>query len=106
MASGEARARSSGAVAAPRPGFSAYWLRGLTEWVLAGLAQEHDQRRLFPWLAVAFGAGVLVYFTATAGEPVMAAPLGLAILLCVVLPFCAARPVARALLLEIGRAHV
>ncbi|RVU17139.1 ComEC/Rec2 family competence protein [Methylobacterium oryzihabitans] len=30
----------------------------------AGLAEEAGQRRLFPWLAVAFGAGILLFFGA------------------------------------------
>ncbi|MEG9505100.1 MAG: hypothetical protein MIN69_25150, partial [Methylorubrum extorquens] len=32
------------------------------------VAREAEQRRLFPWLAVAFGAGILVFFTVTDGE--------------------------------------
>ncbi|HEX8167281.1 MAG TPA: ComEC/Rec2 family competence protein [Beijerinckiaceae bacterium] len=40
----------------------------------ACLAEELEQRRLFPWLAVAFGAGVLLYFAAE-GRPALWAPL-------------------------------
>ncbi len=39
------------------------------------LALEAGQRRLFPWLAVAFGAGILVFFACADGRPVLPAPL-------------------------------
>lgn len=67
----------------------------------AGLACEAEQRRLFPWLAVAFGAGILVFFTATDGEPALAAPLIAAGLSLVVTPVLRARPVALALMLAL-----
>ncbi len=67
----------------------------------AGLACEAEQRRLFPWLAVAFGAGILVFFTATDGEPALAAPLMAAGLSLVVAPVLRARPVALALMLAL-----
>jgi competence protein ComEC len=67
----------------------------------AGLACEAEQRRLFPWLAVAFGAGILVFFTATDGEPALAAPLMAAGLSLVVTPVLRARPVALALMLAL-----
>ncbi|GJE79680.1 ComEC/Rec2 family competence protein [Methylorubrum thiocyanatum] len=66
-----------------------------------GLACETEQRRLFPWLAVAFGAGILVFFTATDGEPALAAPLMAAGLSLVVTPVLRARPVALALMLAL-----
>lgn len=47
----------------------------LTEWLLTEFDREVAQRQLFPWLAVAFGAGVLIAFTATQGRPSLAAPL-------------------------------
>lgn len=37
-------------------------------WLAASLAEEAEQRRLFPWLAVAFGLGILLYFSAD-GSP-------------------------------------
>ncbi len=40
------------------------------------LAAEAGQRRLFPWLAVAFGAGALVFLTLADGPVLLAAPLG------------------------------
>lgn len=67
----------------------------------AGLACEAEQRRLFPWLAVAFGAGILVFFTATDGEPALAAPLMAAGLSLVVTPVLRARPVVLALMLAL-----
>ncbi len=48
-------------------------------WLKACVAQEVEQRRLFPWLAVGFGCGVLLYFAAE-GRPALWAPLaGLAV---------------------------
>ncbi|TXN60742.1 competence protein ComEC, partial [Methylobacterium sp. WL18] len=44
-------------------------------WLADGLAREVEQRRLFPWLAVAFGAGILVFFGCADGTPFLAAPL-------------------------------
>ncbi|MGW5957781.1 ComEC/Rec2 family competence protein [Methylorubrum thiocyanatum] len=67
----------------------------------AGLACEAEQRRLFPWLAVAFGAGILVFFTATDGEPALAAPLMAAGLSLVVTAVLRARPVVLALMLAL-----
>lgn len=58
-----------------------------------GLAREVEQRRLFPWLAVAFGAGILVFFTATDGTPSLAAPLIAAALCLGLTPLLRARPV-------------
>jgi competence protein ComEC len=46
-------------------------------WLRACLAQEIEQRRLFPWLAVSFGLGVLLYFAAE-GRPALWAPLAAA----------------------------
>ena len=39
----------------------------LRDWFGACLAQEAAQRRLFPWLAVAFGMGILAFFGLAAG---------------------------------------
>ncbi|KQT11756.1 competence protein ComEC [Methylobacterium sp. Leaf399] len=99
MARGEAGARTAGRIAALSPRRLAAWLPALRHWFVAGVSLEAERRRLFPWLAVAFGAGILVYFSATVGEPVLAAPLGSAALLAALVPVCAARPVLRALLL-------
>jgi len=42
-------------------------------WLQRCFAREVEQRRLFPWLAVAFGTGVLLFFAAE-GRPVLWAP--------------------------------
>lgn len=48
-------------------------------WLSRGFSREIDQRRLFPWLAVCFGAGILLFFQAE-GKPALWAPLsGLAL---------------------------
>lgn len=99
MAQGAVRAAGAWLSAATRLRPPASWLRATGAWFVAGLAAEVEQRRLFPWLAVAFGVGILVYFGATVGEPVLAAPLVLALALAALLPAVAARPVARAFLL-------
>ncbi len=49
-------------------------------WVAAALHAEADNGRLAPWLSVAFGTGVLLYFVAPS-EPVLAAPVMLTVLL-------------------------
>lgn len=43
-------------------------------WLARSLAREVDQRRLFPWIAVCFGCGILLFFTAE-GRPSLWAPL-------------------------------
>ena len=80
------------------------WLGIGRDWLVAGLAQEAEQRRLFPWLAVAFGAGILVCFTATNGTPSLMAPLVVAGALCAATPFLGARPVALGLVLGLAAA--
>lgn len=42
-------------------------------WLQSCVVHEVEQRRLFPWLAVAFGAGVLLFFAAE-GRPALWAP--------------------------------
>jgi competence protein ComEC len=68
-----ALAASFGLAGAFRPGAALqHWdWRG---WFRACIAQEAEQRRLFPWLAVSFGVGVLLYFAAE-GRPVLWTPL-------------------------------
>jgi len=64
------------AVALPRPsGLALDW--GARDWrgrLERCLAHEIGQRRLFPWLAVCFGLGVLLFFQAE--RPTLWAPLG------------------------------
>ena len=45
------------------------------EWLSRCVRQEVEQRRLFPWIAVAFGIGILLFFAAD-GRPALWAPLG------------------------------
>lgn len=65
------------AVALPGP-----WLTSLDwelldgrGWLAGNLARELDQRRLFPWIAVCFGLGIVLFFQAE-GQPALWAPLG------------------------------
>ena len=44
------------------------------DWLAGALAQEVEQRRLFPWIAVCFGLGILLFFQAD--KPSLWAPLG------------------------------
>ncbi len=55
---------------ARRGASSADWRR----WFAGCLQQEVEQRRLFPWIAVAFGLGILLVFAAE-GRPALWAPL-------------------------------
>ncbi|SFG53800.1 ComEC/Rec2 family competence protein [Methylobacterium gossipiicola] len=87
------------AVAAHRLAAPSLWLDGLRGGVAVGFTREVEQRRLFPWLAVAFGIGILVCFTATSGTPALAAPLVVAAALAALTPLLAARPVALGLIL-------
>ena len=72
----------------------------------AALAQEAEQRRLFPWLAVAFGLGILVEFNATDGPPALAAPLLAAGACAATFPFLGARPFGLALALGLCAAFL
>ncbi len=81
-------------------------LPAFRHWVAENLTREAEQRRLFPWLAVAFGAGILVYFGAADGTPILAAPLIGAALALAPVPFLGARPVALALALAAGFAFL
>lgn len=81
-------------LAARRPGAGL-----ILDWFRAGWRREIEQRRLFPWLAVAFGGGILVYFLGTQGTPSLLAPLAAAALLAATTPFLVARPFGLALVL-------
>jgi competence protein ComEC len=89
-------ARAAGSAVA-LPGPRALARPAVGAWLAGGLRREAEQRRLFPWLAVAFGTGILVYFAAVDGTPVLAAPLAGAALAAAPLPFLGARPAALAL---------
>ncbi|HEY8565251.1 MAG TPA: ComEC/Rec2 family competence protein [Beijerinckiaceae bacterium] len=67
------------------------WREPLARW----LALEVEHRRLFPWLAVAFGAGVLLFFAAE-GRPRLWAPLTGAALAAGLAIALRANPVGRA----------
>ncbi len=58
-------------------------LAACSAWLRACLAEEVSRRRLFPWCAVAFGLGILLFFAAE-GRPHAAAPLA-ALALCAVI---------------------
>lgn len=108
MGQGGTRAvgRGLALLAAVRLSGPSWWLRAAGDWVLDGLRQEAEQRRLFPWLAVAFGIGILVYFTGTHGEPSLAAPLVAAALAAAATPFLGERPVTLALVLGLTAAFL
>ncbi|WP_070999418.1 ComEC/Rec2 family competence protein [Methylobacterium sp. C1] len=98
--------RAGGAVALIGPRVRALppALPALRGWVAAGLAREAEQRRLFPWLAVAFGGGILVYFAAADGAPSLAAPLIAAAFALAPVPVLGARPAALAAALAVAAA--
>ncbi|WP_336486638.1 ComEC/Rec2 family competence protein [Methylobacterium nigriterrae] len=77
----------------------AEWLPALRDFTGLELAREAEQRRLFPWLAVAFGGGILLFFTATDGEPSIAAPLVAAAACLAAIVVLGAQPLARAIML-------
>jgi competence protein ComEC len=58
-------------------------VRRVLEWLRATLASEAAQTQLLPWIAVSFGAGVVLYFTAER-EPLAAAAVPVAALACLV----------------------
>ncbi|MCJ2140806.1 ComEC/Rec2 family competence protein [Methylobacterium sp. E-066] len=91
---------AGGAVALAGP--RAALLPVLGDWFAEGLAREVEQRRLFPWLAVAFGAGILVFFAGADGTPWLAAPLAGAALALAPVPFLGARPAALAVVLALA----
>jgi competence protein ComEC len=70
--------RSSARVAAmPRSwGFPVEWqFFDGRAWLSKNIAQEIEQRRLFPWIAVFFGIGIILFFQAE-GQPALWAPVG------------------------------
>ncbi len=85
------------------PGLALPALRG---WIGRSLATEAAQRRLFPWLAVAFGAGILLFFGVADGAPVLAAPLAAAALCLALTPWLGTRPAALALALLLAAAFL
>ena len=74
-------------------------IQRVLEWLRATLAAEAAQTQLLPWIAVGFGTGVVLYFTA-AREPLASVAAPLAALACGV-----AFLVRRTLILSCGRRH-
>ena len=74
---------------APRIPDISRWLARLAPWVVAEVAPG----RLMPWLPVAFGAGIVFYFSAER-EPAWWAPVGLALGLAAATIVARRRPVA------------
>jgi competence protein ComEC len=74
---------SARALALPQSrSFSLDW--GLMDgrlWLRKNLIREIEQRRLFPWIAVFFGLGIILFFQAD-GQPALWAPLGALALCC------------------------
>jgi competence protein ComEC len=85
------------AFARPLPGFAVP--KALHEWLLA----EVGAGRLLPWLAVAFGGGIAVYFTAER-EPVWWVALGFALIGATTAYFARSRPAAFPLLIGLTAA--
>jgi competence protein ComEC len=56
------------------PAGGAFALRDWRPWLSGCISQEVEQRRLFPWIAVAFRLGILLFFAAD-GQPTLWAPL-------------------------------
>ncbi|MGU3361891.1 ComEC/Rec2 family competence protein [Methylobacterium sp. M6A4_1b] len=81
-------------LAARRPGAGL-----IVAWLRAGWNREIEQRRLFAWIAVAFGCGILAFFLGTQGTPSLLAPLAAAGLLAGTTPFLASRPIGLALVI-------
>jgi competence protein ComEC len=91
----------------PRPrGFawpSAARLRGARDLLQSWFARDIAAGRLFPWVPVAFGSGIVVYFAAE-HEPSLIAALALAAALAVAVLFARARPLLFPLLVALAAA--
>jgi competence protein ComEC len=73
------RWRAANTLGAIRLRIRAFSPETLLGWLRACLAEEVTRRRLFPWCAVAFGLGIILFFAAQ-GRPHAAAPVtGLAL---------------------------
>ena len=75
---GDERGRSAARAAALPFGFArasqSFTFRDWRRWLSRCAEQEVEQRRLFPWIAVAFGLGILLFFAAE-GRPSLWAPV-------------------------------
>src|SRR2546428_5898240 len=113
QACGRAMAERGGGRAGTWPGGRAapgrpeiFWpasraVRGAVERIRQWLAVEVGPGRLMPWLPVAFGTGILIYFTAD-HEPALTAALGLLVALVAATLLARKRPVAFPLLLGVA----
>ena len=81
-------------------------LSGIGAFVVRGVALEAERRRLFPWLAVCFGAGILVFFGLADGEPALWAPLAGAALCAAPVPLLGTRPATLAAALGLTAAFL
>ena len=106
MAQASARATGATGAALASSRSPAILIGAIRRWIVDGLVQESEQRRLFPWLAVTFGFGILVCFTATDGQPALAAPLLVASALSALALRLGSRPVALALVLGLAVAFL
>jgi competence protein ComEC len=74
---GDGGGRSAARAAALPFGFArasrSFTFRDSRRWLSRCAEQEVEQRRLFPWIAVAFGLGILLFFAAE-GRPSLWAP--------------------------------
>jgi competence protein ComEC len=69
-------------------------------WLSRNIAVEVEQRRVFPWIAVCFGIGILLFFHAD-GPPALWAPTG-ALALCMTAALVLRRPAASAVLIGLA----
>ncbi|HEX2126007.1 MAG TPA: ComEC/Rec2 family competence protein, partial [Thermoleophilaceae bacterium] len=67
------RAAAAVALPLPRSAASGGMALDLRAWLWRGIALEAEERRLFPWIAVCFGLGILLFFQAE-GRPALWAP--------------------------------
>lgn len=75
IAAAATRARRSGVLGPWLAAIAADWLTALRGWLLA----EIGERRLFLWLPVAMGVGVILYFAADSEPNIVAPALGFAV---------------------------
>ena len=87
-------AARAGAVVESDARFWVSWIEALKSWLRA----EAEPGRLLPWVPVAFGAGIALYFTAER-EPVASVAAGTAAVLCIVAFLARRHPVFPAVIM-------
>ncbi len=75
--------RAAAGQAQPAFGLLSERIRRILEWLRATIAAEAARIQLLPWIAVSFGAGIVIYFTAER-EPLVSVVAPVAGLACVV----------------------